>query len=88
MPRSRPPNIGANEKFDVIVLTGSVPVMPEAYLDVLAEHGRLFAIVGDAPAMKATLVTRTSASAYASAEIFETVVPPLIHATQPSRFDF
>ena len=81
-------HIGANEKFDVIVLTGSVPVMPEAYLDVLAEHGRLFTIVGDAPAMKATLYTRTSASAYASAEIFETVVPPLLTATQPSRFDF
>ena len=80
--------IGAGEKFDVIVLTGSVPTLPEVYLDALAENGRLFAIVGDAPAMKATLFTRTSVSAYASAEIFETVFPLLINAQQPSRFAF
>ena len=80
--------IGDGEKFDVIVLTGSVPTLPETYLDALAENGRLFAIVGDAPVMKATLFTRTRGSVYASAEIFETVVAPLINARQPSRFDF
>ena len=80
--------IGASEKFDVIVLTGSVPIFPQVYLDTLAENGRLFAIVGDAPVMKATLFTRASGNAVATAEIFETVVAPLLHATQPSRFDF
>jgi protein-L-isoaspartate(D-aspartate) O-methyltransferase len=84
-----PPAISsANEKFDVIALTGSVPVPPEAYLAALAEHGRLFAVVGDAPVMKAMLYTRTGVNAYASSEIFETVVPPLLNAKQPSRFDF
>jgi protein-L-isoaspartate(D-aspartate) O-methyltransferase len=80
--------IGAGEKFDVIVLTGSVPVLPQAYLDTLNENGRLFAIVGDAPVMKAMLYTRIGPTAFSSAEIFETVVQPLINATQPSRFDF
>ena len=79
---------GADEKFDVIALTGSVPVLPEAYLAALAENGRLFAVVGDAPVMKAMLYTRTGVNAYASVEIFETVVPPLLNAKQPSRFDF
>lgn len=79
---------GAGDKFDVIVLTGSVPTLPDAYLDVLADHGRLFAIIGDAPAMKATLFTRTTGKAYSATEIFETVVPPLLNAKQPSRFDF
>ena len=80
--------IGTDEKFDVIVLTGSVPILPQTYLDVLAESGRLFAIVGDAPTMKATLFTRTTGNAYTATEIFETVVPPLLNARQPSRFNF
>ena len=79
---------GSGETFDVIVLTGSVPIVPQAYLDALAENGRLFVIVGDAPVMKATLFTRSSSKAFAHAEIFETVVAPLINAKQPSRFDF
>jgi protein-L-isoaspartate(D-aspartate) O-methyltransferase len=80
--------IGEGEKFDVIVLTGSVPTLPQNYLDILAENGRLFAIIGDAPVMKATLFTRTSSGDCAREEIFETVVAPLVHAKQPSRFDF
>lgn len=80
--------IGTGEKFDAIVLTGSVPLLPEAYLEALAENGRLFAILGDAPAMKAMLYTRVSGTAYSSSEIFETVVMPLVNAKQPSRFEF
>ena len=80
--------IGIDTKFEVVVLTGSVPILPDAYLDVLTENGRLFAIIGDAPAMKATLFTRTGSNAFAATEIFETVVPPLLNAKQPSRFDF
>ena len=79
---------GAGEKFDAIVLTGSVPILPQAYLDALAENGRLFAIVGDAPVMEAMLYTRTGEKSFARFEIFETVVAPLIHAMQPSRFNF
>jgi len=79
---------GPDEKFDIIVLTGSVPTLPQSYLNALTDHGRLFAIVGDAPAMKATLYTRTSGKAFSQSEIFETVVAPLINARQPSRFDF
>ena len=42
--------------YDVIVLTGSTPVLPTALLEQLAPGGRLFAVVGDAPAMAARLV--------------------------------
>ena len=80
--------VGPDEKFDVIVLTGSVPIVPQAYLDALAENGRLFVIIGDAPAMKATLITHTGNNAFTHAELFETVVAPLINAKQPSRFEF
>jgi protein-L-isoaspartate(D-aspartate) O-methyltransferase len=80
--------VGTQEKFDVIVLTGSVPVLPQGYLDALTPGGRLFAIIGDAPVMKATLFTKTGDNAYAATELFETVLAPLINALQPSRFEF
>lgn len=80
--------VPANQKFDVIVLTGSVPVLPAAHLEYLAVGGRMFAIVGDAPAMKAMLFTKTSESNSTAIELFETVVAPLLNAEQPSRFSF
>lgn len=80
--------VPANQKFDVIVLTGSVPVLPAAYLEHLAIGGRMFAIVGDAPAMKAMLFAKTGESHSTAVELFETVVSPLINAEQPSRFSF
>ena len=80
--------VAAGEKFDVILLTGSVPLVPAAYLQRLNVAGRLLAIVGDAPVMKATLITKVAENQFASAEIFETVVAPLINVAHPSRFDF
>ena len=80
--------IGALDHFDIIVFTGSVPMRPIAYLDFLKPGGRLFAIVGDAPAMKATVTTKSEDGSFASVELFETVVAPLINAQQPSRFHF
>jgi protein-L-isoaspartate(D-aspartate) O-methyltransferase len=63
-------------------------MLPQAYLDALANDGRLFAVVGDAPVMEAMLYTRTGEKAFSRTEIFETVIAPLIHAKQPSRFEF
>lgn len=77
-----------DEKFDVIVLSGSVPMVPQAYLDKLNVKGRLFAVVGDAPVMEATLFTRVSETAVTATKIFETVLTPLTNALQPSRFSF
>jgi protein-L-isoaspartate(D-aspartate) O-methyltransferase len=77
-----------NQQFDVIVFAGSVPVLPAAYLPYLANGGRLFAIVGDEPAMQANLYTKHEAYQPLAQTLFETVVPPLINAEQPSRFRF
>lgn len=74
--------------YDAIVLTGSVPVLPEAFLQSLNMGGRLFAIVGDAPVMKARLVTRIAADQFEYVTLFETVVAPLQNALQPNRFTF
>ena len=74
--------------YDVIVLTGSTPVVPEALLGQLAPGGRLFAVVGDAPVMVAKLVTCVGPATYRSVELFDTVLAPLVNAAQPPRFQF
>lgn len=74
--------------FDVIVVTGSLPVLPEALLQQLKVGGRLAAIIGQSPAMKAQLITRTGEAGYDTRTLFETDVKPLASATQPSQFKF
>jgi len=74
--------------YDAIVLTGSTPILPQGFLDQLAAGGRLFAVVGEAPAMQARLVTCTAPGASSSVDLFETVVRPLANAEQPRRFRF
>ena len=74
--------------WDVIVLTGSTPVLPGAFLDRLAPGGRLFAVVGDAPVMKAVVVERGRSGAIKRTEVFETLLRPLVNAQSPARFRF
>jgi protein-L-isoaspartate(D-aspartate) O-methyltransferase len=74
--------------YDVIVLTGSTPVLPRSLVDSLAAGGRLFAVVGEAPAMAARLVTCSVPGAFRNVDLFETVVAPLVNAEHPPRFRF
>jgi protein-L-isoaspartate(D-aspartate) O-methyltransferase len=74
--------------YDVIVLTGSTPVLPAALLSQLAPEGRLFAVVGEAPAMGARLVTCTGPGEHRSTDLFETVIRPLANAERHSGFKF
>jgi len=73
--------------YDVIVLTGSTPLLPASLLEQLAPGGRLFAVVGEAPAMTARMVVSTTPG-WRSTDLFETVITPLANAEQPSRFKF
>jgi protein-L-isoaspartate(D-aspartate) O-methyltransferase len=79
---------GNGTRYDVIVLTGSTPVLPIAFQNNLKIGGRLFAIVGDAPVMEAKLITRVASDTYHSVNIMETCVAPLQNALQPERFVF
>ena len=74
--------------FDVIVLTGSTPMLPEAYLKRLNPGGRLFAILGEGPAMSANLVTCLAPGVCHSDSLFETVAKSLVNAAEPERFVF
>jgi protein-L-isoaspartate(D-aspartate) O-methyltransferase len=74
--------------WNVILLSGSVAEIPPALLTLLAPGGRLAAIVGEEPVMRATIVTRTGDAAYTTAQPWDTVAPRLRHFPEPSRFQF
>ena len=74
--------------YDVIVLTGSVPVLAEEFQQSLKPGGRLLAVVGEAPVMAARLITRAAGGACNSVVLFETCIPSLRNAPQPERFVF
>ncbi|MEP6969837.1 MAG: protein-L-isoaspartate O-methyltransferase, partial [Betaproteobacteria bacterium] len=74
--------------FDVIVLSGSTMQLPRHLLQHLKVGGRIGAIVGDEPVMRATFVTRVSESDYRTIQPWDTVAPRLENFLEPSRFQF
>lgn len=73
--------------FNVIVLSGSVAAIPERLLALLRDGGRLAAIVGQQPMMRATFV-RKSGDAFTTTTPWDLVVPRLQHFDEPSSFRF
>ncbi len=78
----------APESFDVIAVTGSLPIYPTGLEDLLRPGGRLFVVIGEAPAMAAMLVSRTAEGEVWKEALFETVLPALEHAPQADHFEF
>ena len=74
--------------YDVIVLTGSTPLLPAGFVEQLAPGGRLFAVIGDAPVMVARVITCTAPGACGNVDLFETQLAPLVNCVQPDRFRF
>jgi protein-L-isoaspartate(D-aspartate) O-methyltransferase len=74
--------------FDVILLSGSVAEVPQVLLDQLKVGGRLLAIVGQEPVMRAVRITRLSDSALQSQDLFDTMAPRLVGFGEPPRFSF
>ncbi len=74
--------------YDVIIVSASLPVLPQALLEQLTVGGRMLAIVGEAPVMAACLVKRTAADAWDTVRLFETSARPLRNAEAPSAFHF
>ena len=75
-------------EYDVIAVTGSLPVYDARFEQSLKLGGRLFAILGEAPVMDAILVRRVDNAEWIRESLFETVVEPLINATAARRFVF
>ena len=74
--------------FDAIVLSGSVAAVPRGLLEQLKIGGRLAAVVGEEPIMRARLFTRVSESSWSEVDLFDTVAPRLQGFGEPSRFVF
>jgi len=74
--------------YDVIALTGALPVYDSRFERMLAEGGRLFVVVGERPVMEARRITRTGPDDWLREGLFETAIEPLIHAAEPPRFVF
>lgn len=74
--------------WDVILLSGSVAEVPKSLLQQLKVGGRLAAVVGSLPIMRARLFTRVSESSWSDVDLFDTVAPRLAGFGEPSRFHF
>ncbi len=74
--------------YDAILVTGSLPMLPDEFAAQLAPGGRLIAVVGRAPIMTAQLVTCLAPGKITTVGLFETSIPPLQHAREPERFVF
>jgi protein-L-isoaspartate(D-aspartate) O-methyltransferase len=73
--------------FDAIVLTGSVPEIPSAFIDALKDGGRLIAVVGSAPVMEAICVQKHG-NEISRASLFDTILPPLVGISTEKAFVF
>ena len=74
--------------YDAIVISGALEVLPEAFLKQVKVGGRIAAIVGQAPVMEASIITRTGEDTYSTIKVFETNVRYLTGAPVPSHFQF
>ena len=79
---------GAEQQHDVIVVTGSLPLYHEGYHRALTVGGRLLLIIGTEPMMEAVLFTRVAVDRWVRRSLFETCLPPLVHAPRPPAFTF
>jgi protein-L-isoaspartate(D-aspartate) O-methyltransferase len=77
-----------DDAWDAIVLTASTPVLAERFFEQLRPGGRIFAVVGEKPAMKARITRWNGPTAQVARDLFETVIAPLVNAPQLERFVF
>jgi protein-L-isoaspartate(D-aspartate) O-methyltransferase len=74
--------------FDVIMLSGSVPGVPQVLLNQLSIGGRLLAVVGEEPMMRASVITRTADQQWQTSEPWDTIAPRLKGFPEHNRFAF
>jgi len=74
--------------YDAIVVSGALPVVPDALLKQLRVGGKLAVVVGEAPVMEAQLITCTAEGIYNTVNLFETVIPTLDGVETKGSFTF
>lgn len=78
----------SDHSYDAIFLTGSVAELPEQYKALLANGGRLAAVVGRDPIMEAILVQHLVGEQYRTVSLFDTSLPLLVHGEAEPSFVF
>jgi len=78
----------SDNRYDVIAVTGSLPLLHQGFRALLKPNGRLFVIVGQPPIMQALLITRVGDQEWNSESLFETAIPALQNAPRPENFKF
>ena len=80
--------ISSSEQYDVIAVTGSLPLLQKQFHESLTPGGRLFVIAGKLPIMEALLITRINENNWSQESLFETCIAALEHASRPQGFVF
>jgi protein-L-isoaspartate(D-aspartate) O-methyltransferase len=75
-------------RYDVIAVTGSVSTITDHWRHSLSFGGRLFIVVGQPPAMEASLITRVDEHEWIQESLFETIITPLRNVTPIRNFIF
>jgi protein-L-isoaspartate(D-aspartate) O-methyltransferase len=78
----------AEAPYDAILLSGSVAEVPRVLLEQLRVGGRLGAIVGDEPVMRATFYTRVGEASWSQQVAFETLAQRLQGFAEKPAFQF
>lgn len=78
----------AQAPYDAIILTGSVPELPQAFKNQLTIDGRIVAVVGELTIMEATMWHRVDEHAWRTVSLFDTSIPPLKNSERPPAFVF
>lgn len=74
------------EQYNVILVSASMPAHQKKFEDLLAENGRMFVVIGQAPAMRAQLVSKRDKGCVDHTGLFETCLKPLIGIQTPQTF--
>lgn len=80
-------DLSADGPFDAILLSGSIAQAPDHLLALLKPGGRLLAITGEEPVMRATLV-RQQGSGWHTTQPWDSNAPRLLNFAEPPRFHF
>jgi len=78
----------SGKPYDVIFISGSMPVLPAEFRESLTMGGRMVAVVGKAPVMEAKLIRRHDEKSWSETDLFETEIPALTNAVQLNTFEF
>lgn len=80
--------LAEESRYDVIVLTASLPIYQDRFERALRPDGRMFVVVGATTPQQTSLVRRIGAGSCHSESLFETCIEPLEHAPRPAAFGF